>query len=174
VTWVAVAIGGSALIGAGASYAGAKKQSKAAQQAGQLNMDMFNTVNRQQQPFIQGGYGAMGKLNTLLGLNPRPQQQNYPVMSTSMTAPDTSGYGPIEQYMARAIAARQGGGGGNAYMPTPGGGVQPIMTGGGPTIQIPERNMGGGNRLGQLLALRAANGDQQAQQMLMRQAGGLS
>lgn len=29
---------------------------------------MFNTINAQQQPFIQSGYGAQARLNTLLGL----------------------------------------------------------------------------------------------------------
>lgn len=67
-TWVAVAVGGAAVIGAGASYAGSKKQSDAAAKAGNLNMDMFNTLNRQQQPFIQSGYGSLARLNTLLGL----------------------------------------------------------------------------------------------------------
>lgn len=67
-TWTAIAIGGSALLGAGSSYLGSKKQSDAAKQAGQLNMDMFNTINAQQQPFIQSGYGSLARLNTLLGL----------------------------------------------------------------------------------------------------------
>jgi hypothetical protein len=35
-------------------------------------MQQFETLNRQQQPFIQSGYGAMGKLNTLLGIGARP------------------------------------------------------------------------------------------------------
>lgn len=170
-TWVAVAIGGSALVGAGASYLGSKKQAKGAEKAGQLNMDMFNTVNQQQQPFIQSGYGAMGRLNTLLGLNPRPQA-NYPGMSAPMTAPDTAGLGPIEQFVARAIAAKQGGG--NAYMPTAGGGVQPIMQGaprmyaGGPAG---DPYMNRNTRLNQILSLRAANGDTQAADMLRQIAG---
>lgn len=72
-TWVAVAVGGSAVLGAGASYLGSKKQSDAAKQAGQLNMGMFNTINAQQQPFIQSGYGSLGRLNTLLGLGGSPR-----------------------------------------------------------------------------------------------------
>lgn len=111
-TWVAIAVGGAAVIGAGASYAGSKKQAKGAEKAGQLNMDMFNTLNQQQQPFIQSGYGAMGRLNTLLGLNPRPQ----PMMPSVPSSP--------------------------AYRPTPGGGIQPIMQMGQPNVQIPEQGMG--------------------------------
>jgi len=98
VSWVLVAIGGSAVIGAGASYLGSKKQADASREAGGLNMDMFNTVNAQQQPFIRSGYGAMGRLNTLLGLNPNPRAS------------------PPQQFSP-----------GQSFMPTPGGGVQPIM-----------------------------------------------
>jgi hypothetical protein len=38
-------------------------------------MDQFRLLNQQQQPFIQSGYGAMGKLNTLLGIGGRPRPQ---------------------------------------------------------------------------------------------------
>lgn len=138
-TWVAVAIGGSALVGAGASYLGSKKQSDASKAAGNLNMDMFNVLNQQQQPYIRSGYGAMGRLNTLLGLNPGPRA-------------------PQRQFAP-----------GQQFRPTPGGGVQPIMQVGGQSglqhqFQVPERS--GGTRLNQLLALRAMNGDRQAQAML--------
>lgn len=170
--WVAV---GTAAVGAGASIYGANKQAKASEKAGALNMDMFNTLNRQQQPFIQGGYGAMGRLNTLLGLNPRPQPA-APVMSTPMTAPtmDTSGFGPMETMFARMMAKRQGQSSGNAYMPTAGGGVQPIaqnspnMFAGGPAGDpYMNRNV----RLNQILALRARNGDTQAADMMRALAG---
>ena len=71
-TWVAVAAGAAAVIGAGASYAGSKKQSDAAKKGANLQMQQFQTLNQQQQPFIQSGYGAMGKLNTLLGIGGMP------------------------------------------------------------------------------------------------------
>lgn len=142
-TWVAVAIGGSALIGAGASYVGSKKQSDAAKNAANMNMDWLHVMNQQQQPFIQSGYGAMGKLNTLLGINPNPSYR-----------PPSMGQSP-----------------GSAYMPTPGGGVRPIMqVGQNPGASqsgyfgIPEnaQNM----RLNRILAIRAQNGDTEAARML--------
>lgn len=68
-TWIAVAIGGSAALGAGASLAGANKQAKGAKNAANLQMQQFQTINRQNQPFIQSGYGALSRLNTLLGIN---------------------------------------------------------------------------------------------------------
>lgn len=164
--WIGV---GTAVVGAGASIYGANKQAKASQKAGDLNLGMFNTLNAQQQPYIQSGYGALSRLNTLLGLSPRPQ--SGPVMSTPMTA-SSGNYGPIEQFVARAMAARQGGAGGNAYMPTAGGGVQPIMTNG-PRMYAGgpggDPYMGGGQLpLARILALRAAHGDTQAGTFLGR------
>lgn len=144
-TWVAVAIGGAAVIGAGASYAGASKQAKASKQAAGMNMDMFNTLNQQQQPFIQSGYGAMSKLNTLLGLSPNANRQ----------MPSMPGPAP-----------------GQAWRPTPGGGIEPIMQAGQPSQapvrwNVPEANMPN-LQLRQILSLRAQNGDRQAQAMLQR------
>jgi hypothetical protein len=148
VTWVAVAIGGSALVGAGASYLGSKKQSDASKSAGNLQMDQFRLINQQQQPFMQSGYGATGRLNTLLGLNPNPNARG----SFPMSSPLTQGPG---------------------YMPTPGGGVQQIaqmgvpqdrrMFAGGPGG---DPRPGSGARLSQLLMVRAANGDREAQALL--------
>ena len=179
-TWVAVAIGGAAVIGAGASYAGASKQAKASQQAGQLNMDMFNTINRQQQPFIGSGYGAMGRLNTLLGINPNP---NYrpPIMGSQMPPQGMSqgmpsGGSPFARMYAEMRARQMGQqGSGNAYMPTPGGGVQPIMQGGAPNMFAGgpggDPYMNRTARLNQILSLRAANGDTQAADMMRSIAG---
>jgi hypothetical protein len=137
-TWVAVAIGGSALVGAGASYLGSKKQAEGAKRSQDINLDMFRQVMAQQQPFVQGGYGAMSRLNTLLGLNPNPRAQN------PQFAP------------------------GQQFMPTPGGGVQPIMQVGPtvPTPRTPPRSASQGARLNDLLLLRAAHGDRQAQALL--------
>lgn len=140
-TWVAAAIGGSALIGAGASYAGSKKQADASKNAANINLDWLKTVNQQQQPYIQSGYGAMGRLNTLLGLSPNPSYR-----------PPTQAPNP-------------------GYAPTPGGGVQPIMQMGPQQASnqngyfgIPERapNM----NLSRILALRAQNGDTEAARIL--------
>lgn len=138
VTWVAVAIGGSALVGAGASYLGSKKQSDAAQNAANINLDWLKTVNQQQQPFIQSGYGAMGRLNTLLGLSPNPNAQRM------LPSPNPG------------------------YRPTPSGGVQPIAqmqpSAQNGYFGIPEQapNM----NLARILTLRAQNGDTEAARIL--------
>lgn len=138
--WVAA---GTAILGAGASIYGSKKQAQGAKNAAGINLDMFNTLNRQQQPFIQGSYGAMGKLNTLLGINPNPS------------------------YRPPAMADNSG------YRITPGGGVDQMLQMGPPRQHDVFAGgpggdpRGGGNvRLRQLLSLRAANGDRQAQAIL--------
>lgn len=65
---VASAIAGAGVLGAGASLAGSKKQSKAAKDAAALQMQQFQTLNQQQQPFIQSGYAANSRLAELLGI----------------------------------------------------------------------------------------------------------
>lgn len=149
-TWAAVAVGvGSAVIGAGSSIAGANKQAKAAKNAANMQMGMFNTINQQQQPFIQGGYGSMGRLNTLLGLNPRA----LPAPANSSQYQPTPGGGvqPIMQMPQPQQRMYAGGPGGD-----PSGGMQ-----------------GGSPRLAQILQLRAAHGDTQAGAMLQRLGTGV-
>lgn len=147
-TWALVVVGGSAVLGAGASYLGSKKQSDASKQAANLNMDQYARMRADQQPFVQSGYGAMSKLNTLLGLSPNPNQRQMPQFP-GYQQPQNPG-----------------------YRPTPGGGVEPIMQAGPqapPQHQwnVPEAGMGN-LPLNRILMLRAQNGDRQAQQMLQR------
>jgi len=72
-SWIAVAIGGSALLG----YAGSRGMASAATQAADLQaqagerasaqqMQMFNTLNEQQKPYREAGYGALNQINTML------------------------------------------------------------------------------------------------------------
>jgi hypothetical protein len=72
-TFVAVAIGGSALLG----YMGSRKQAKAAESASQLQYEatsdaakqqreMFDILNAQQAPYREAGYGALNQINTML------------------------------------------------------------------------------------------------------------
>lgn len=139
-SWVAVAVGAAGALSAGASYAGSKKQGDAAKKASGQQLDMFRLVNQQQQPFIQSGYGAMGKLNTLLGLGSRSQK-----------APIGGGMPAMPQQPA--------------YRPTPGGGIDrriPSMPQGPRAMSAPKGNP----RLAQLLALRAANGDTEAARIM--------
>lgn len=65
----AVAAGaiGSAAIGAAASSSAANTQASAQQNASNEQMSMFNTINGQEQPFMNAGYGATTGLQQLLG-----------------------------------------------------------------------------------------------------------
>lgn len=64
--WVAAAIGGSALIGAGASLYGSSQQANAANNAASLQSQMFNTTQQNLQPFVQSGASALPTLTKLL------------------------------------------------------------------------------------------------------------
>jgi len=71
-SWVAVAIGGSALLGAYSADKAARTQANAAGQATQAQLDMFNTQNQQQAPYREQGYSA---LNDIAGMKPYLTQQ---------------------------------------------------------------------------------------------------
>ena len=71
-TWVAAAIGGSAVLGlysanktASAATRAADLQAQAAQQAMQLQQQNFNTINQEQAPQRAAGYGALNQLGAL-------------------------------------------------------------------------------------------------------------
>lgn len=66
--WVAGAIVVGGVIGAVGSNMAASKQADAQKQAANTQQGMFNTINGQEQPFIQGGYGANTELQQLMGL----------------------------------------------------------------------------------------------------------
>ncbi len=47
-------------------------------------MQQFQLLNQQQQPYIQSGYGALGKLNTLLGIGGRMPAGGAPMGGAPM------------------------------------------------------------------------------------------
>jgi hypothetical protein len=61
-TWVATAIIGGALIGGLASNKAANTAAGAANNATNMQQGMFNTIQQQNQPFIQQGQNAIGQL----------------------------------------------------------------------------------------------------------------
>jgi hypothetical protein len=82
-TWIAAAVSflgptGTALLGgAGLSYLGSRNQAsaatsaadlqaQAAQRAADQQMQMFTTLNEQQKPYREAGYGALNQINTML------------------------------------------------------------------------------------------------------------
>ena len=74
--WVAGAVAFSAAVGSQASKSAANTQAKAQEQAAQTQQNMFNTINAQEQPFMQAGYGATTALNQLLGTGPTVVDMN--------------------------------------------------------------------------------------------------
>ena len=60
--WMALAIGGSALLGASAAKSAAKTQAAAADQATQLQREMFNKQLELQQPWQEAGVNALAKM----------------------------------------------------------------------------------------------------------------
>jgi hypothetical protein len=60
-------LGGAAVVGAGAAVYAGHEQAQGQKQAARTQQGFFDTINQQEQPFIQGGYGAQARLNDLLG-----------------------------------------------------------------------------------------------------------
>lgn len=87
-SFVAVAIAGGAVVGAVGSSIAAGKQASAQEQASNTQLGMFNTINQQEQPFIQSGYGATTKLNTLMGTGGDPNAPGYNSLNQSFTPQD--------------------------------------------------------------------------------------
>lgn len=71
-SFVAAAMVGAAVIGGGSSLMAANKQAKGQAAAANTQQAMFNTINQQEQPFIQAGYGATQTLSQLMGTSGTP------------------------------------------------------------------------------------------------------
>lgn len=69
-TWVAVAIGGAAVVGAVGSNIAAGTQASGQKAAANTQLQMFNTITGQEQPFMNAGVGATNDLTQLLGTSP--------------------------------------------------------------------------------------------------------
>lgn len=70
VSATAGAIGGSAVLGAVSSSKAAKAQSKAAGKAADVSQEQYYQTREDQMPFLESGYGALNRLNQLLGIAP--------------------------------------------------------------------------------------------------------
>lgn len=121
-SWVAVAIGGSAILGymgsqnqASAATSAANQQYAATQEAARQQREMFDILNKQQAPYREAGYGALSKIGTML-----PQLTELPAGYKPFTAADLqSNLAPNYQFMkgqglgATRQALNVGGGGSN-------------------------------------------------------------
>lgn len=105
-SFVATAVVGAGVLGAGAAIYGANKQADAAESAQQISQNEFNTINTQNQPYIQSGYGAQSQLNYLLGIgtpggggtgggNNAWTVQGQPSVPTTASSSAGGGYGSL-------------------------------------------------------------------------------
>jgi hypothetical protein len=82
--FVALAIGGSALLGANASRDAANTQVNAANRATDLQREQFNLINEQQAPYRGYGYTALNEIGNLLGgQTPTYDAQGKPILDAN-------------------------------------------------------------------------------------------
>jgi len=82
--FVALAIGGSALLGASSARSAANTQVNAANRATDLQREQFNLINEQQAPYRGYGYTALNEIGNLLGgQTPTYDAQGKPILDAS-------------------------------------------------------------------------------------------
>ncbi len=86
--WAAAAVIGGAAIGAIGSSVAAGKQASGQQAAAATQQQMFNTINSQEQPFMQAGVGATSRLSQLLGTAKDDGSGGYGSLTSSFTPQD--------------------------------------------------------------------------------------
>ncbi len=79
-SWAATAVAGAAVVGgvlsSNAASSAANTQADATTNAANASLQQFNTINSQQAPYRESGYGALNQLNNYLGVT-----SNAPAMS---------------------------------------------------------------------------------------------
>ncbi len=104
-TAVAGAMLGSAALSSSAASSAADTQANAQRQAAATQQQMFNTINSQEQPFMQAGYGATTQLNDLLGTSGNTGASGY----GSLTQPFNPSQQQLESYPGYQFALKTGG-----------------------------------------------------------------
>lgn len=91
-SFIALAIGGAALIGGVATYEGAQTQASAARNAANTQEGMYQQQVANETPYMQGGYSDLNQLNYLMGTGPRTGQGINPNAGTygSLNKPFTT------------------------------------------------------------------------------------
>lgn len=69
-SWVAAAIAGGSILGAGASLIGANRQAQASRDATGLQRDIYNTSRSDLSPYREAGLAALTRLQRLMGIGP--------------------------------------------------------------------------------------------------------
>lgn len=98
-SWVAVAIGGGAILGYMGSQQAAHTQADAANNATATQKGMFDTTYAAGAPYREGGASAQAKLNTLLGLpSGDKSSSDYGGLNQQFTADMMPQYSPAYQF----------------------------------------------------------------------------
>ena len=140
--YLAIALLGSAVVGAVGSTAAAGQQQSGIQSGQQLTQQEFNTITQQEQPFLQGGYGALNQLDYLMGIGPNSYASQGTNPSNTQVGPGYTpggGAGGVNGIWGPGGARLQSGVGGTA---TAGQGI-PAATGAG-TGQATGQPLAGG------------------------------
>jgi len=95
---------GGALIEGSAAQSAAQTQANAANNAQQISQQEFNTITQQEQPFIQGGYGALSALNYGLGIGPQTSQSATSIPSGGLFPNGTGGYSYLGPYPGTGVS----------------------------------------------------------------------
>ena len=88
--YLAIALIGSAVVGAMGSSSAASQQQSGIQSGQQLTQQQFNTITAQEQPYVSSGYGAMNQLDYLMGIGPSNGYNAQPGPYNNAMAPYAS------------------------------------------------------------------------------------
>lgn len=113
-TWVATAVAGAAVVGAGASVASGSMQSSADSAAAGMQQSQYSNTAQLEAPFVQAGSGATTALAELLGVQPGSygalpngyltQQQTAPFSFDPSSITSSPGYQFAQQQGLSAVA----------------------------------------------------------------------
>lgn len=115
--YLAIALIGSAVIGAMGSQSAASTQAGGAQAAAQVSQNEFNTITGQEQPFMSGGYGALNQLDYLLGIGPQAGYQANPAINNANARGNQAMWGGNAQSLGNLMSAYGVGIGGTGVGP---------------------------------------------------------
>lgn len=103
--FAAAAVGSvaSAAISSSGAQSAANTQASADQNATQAQLSMFNTINGQEQPFMNAGYGATTQLNSMLQPGGYLNNQTAPTFNSS-TVTNSPGYQFAQQQGLSQVA----------------------------------------------------------------------
>jgi hypothetical protein len=104
-SFVAVAVAGSAIVGGVIASQGAQSaadtQAQSAANAQSISQQEFNTITQQNAPFMQSGYGALSALDWGLGITPQTAGGGTPSQGWQGGQP-ANGYDPSSGYQLGA------------------------------------------------------------------------